>query len=144
MARAVGAPKLCTICSKPLYRHQPCAICQSTHLHQRLCDFCKAQPENVDWDEARDDTVEYEDTRAVGLHLKDLQDRALRETTDIEFKILDLVARGVWVEVPKLDRLGRQRGVHRINRPITGYREVARLVGCDVAYVLQVLDRFLR
>lgn len=121
---------------------EPCAICDTTNAHSRLCRVCARDPVNADWvsgDEETGAMCDVGDEAVVPLAVA--LDLPLRALTPLGQRICAVFL----AKEPRTYHDPRRHAlvVRRVNVR-KRYRAVARVVGCSEAYVRRVIERIDR
>lgn len=126
-----------------------CAICDATNATMQLCDACRADPANADWQEGDSDLVSpwgWGDLAAVENRqyatLGDARADRARTPTELERRVLELVAAGQKVIEQVYQRTKPAR--RTVTRPVVvalSFREIARRVGCSHTQVRRIIRR---
>lgn len=128
-----------------------CAVCYvdpvtgrvGTNETTQLCPDCKKDPMNKGWRESWEDSDEGIAARAAGTGLAAVQEKPLRDTSELEARIKDLATRGAYRRVPVRDRQGRRRG-YRMRYVALSFRAIARELGCSDMHVRRVVKGQLK
>ena len=122
-----------------------CAICHLTNRTTRLCQDCRADPANADWQE-RDpaETTDAADGFASHLRFADCQGAGIGPVDPRTAEVLRLVYSGS-VQVARRNRgSDRARGsiVHVVRAPT--FADIARAVGITRQAVRKIVRKSLR
>lgn len=117
-----------------------CAVCDGTNATTVLCSVCRADPANADWRDGNEVLTDQIDSFSSTARVTPWE-RPVRTPTEKARMILCLLIRDD-VPMPRRVRVrvgGVRQYVTQIAPRQLTLREIARLVGCDHAYVLRVL-----
>lgn len=127
---------------------QECAICSydpqtkrfGTLATNRICERCRAAPENADWVRGRKEQPDRHIEKRTDSfrRWRDEQDDAPAELTPRYRRIVQLVVEGERVPYVYVDRHGRRRGLRYRRRPYT-LRRIAEIEGCSIWDVKAVI-----
>jgi len=135
----------CAVCGKPERGHPPCAICQVTNAHTRICAWCEKQPYNKGWVSTWEELGGEDDLAASPIaparRLADVIDRKPRVPTPAQQAIIELALLGIVERYRYRDRRGRWRG-WRTRIKALSLREIGSRTGKHWTYVRRVLARY--